>query len=169
MNTIEIKAPLTVVRDFLLKPELVLRLNPSWHLKEIKAADNNSYAVILYDDRTDDSSRIILNIEGSEGSVNYIINSSTIEFSMHEVNPSVTKITVKGNFFRKEDLSYWLKGLQNYIILTEKQSSFVKWLLDRFWLRMTPSQRRITIIIIIAESVGLIALIAVVIVLKIMR
>ena len=105
MNTIEIKAPVTIVRDFLLKPELVLRLNPSWYVKEIKAADNNSYAVTLYDDRTDDSSRIILNVEVSEGSVNYIINSATIEFMTDEVKPSVTKISITGNFFEKEDLA----------------------------------------------------------------
>jgi hypothetical protein len=169
MNTIDIKAPVNIVRDFLLKPELVLRLNPSWYVKDIKAADDNSYAVTLYDDRTDDTSRIILNVVVSEGSVNYIINSAMIEFLTKEVKPSVTRISITGIYFRKEDLSYWLKGLQNYIMLSEKQSSFVKWLLDRFWLRMTPSQRRITIIIITAEGVGLIALIAVIIVLRLMK
>ena len=74
-----------------------------------------------------------------------------------------------GNFFREEDLPYWLKGIQNYIGLEQRQSRFIKWLLERFWLRMSPSQRRIAMIIIIAEGIGLAALIAVAIVLQLMK
>jgi hypothetical protein len=54
-------------------------------------------------------------------------------------------------------------------MLQEKQGKAIKWFLDRLWLRMSPSQRRIALIIIIAEGIGLVALIAVVIALQIIK
>ena len=169
MNTIDIKAPAAMVRNFFLNPDIALRLNPSWHLKHIQAIQNNSYALTIYDDRTEDSCQVILSVEILEKSINYRINSDVIEFSAEEMSPAMTKLSIRGNLFRKEDLPYWLKGIQNYIMLEEKKSKIIKWLLDRFWLRMSPSQRRIALILVIAEGIGLVALIAVVIVLQIMK
>jgi hypothetical protein len=169
MNTIDIQAPAAMVRKFFLNPDIALRLNPSWQVKEIKATGNNLYALTLYDDRTEDSCQVILFVEVFEKSVNYGMNSAEIEFSTEERKPALTRLSIRGNFFREEDLPYWLKGLQNYIGLEQRQSRFIKWLLDRFWLRMSPSQRRIAMIIIIAEGIGLAALIAVAIALQLMR
>jgi len=169
MNTIDIKAPAEIVRNFFLNPDIPLRLNPSWQVKEIKAAGNNVYDLTLYDDRTEDSSKVILSVEVFGKSVNYRMNSAVIEFSTEEMKTALTRLSIQGNFFREEDLPYWLKGLQNYIGLEQRQGRFIKWLLDRFWLMMSPSQRRIAMIIIIAEGIGLAALIAVAIVLQLMK
>jgi hypothetical protein len=170
MNTVTIKAPLEMVRDFFLKPDIVLRLNPSWYVREIEAADKEGlYSLTLYDDRTDDIRKFILHVEVWEKTICYIMNSNMVEFFIDEISPNIIRLSVNGDIFRKEDLPYWLRGLKNYIHLEAKQRRNIKWLLDRFWLRMTPSQRRITIIIILAEGIGLIALIAVVIALKIMK
>ncbi len=169
MNTIDIKAPAAMVRKFFLNPDIALRLNPSWQVKEIKATGNNLYALTLYDDRTEDSCQVILSVEVLERSVNYGINAAVIEFLTEEMKPALTRLSIHGKFFREEDLPYWLKGIQNYIGLEQRQSRFIKWLLDRFWLRMSPSQRRIAMIIIIAEGIGLAALIAVAIVLQLMK
>jgi hypothetical protein len=169
MNTVDIKASAGRVRKFFLNPDIVLRLNPSWNLKHIQAIQNNSYALTIYDDRTENSCQFILSVEMIENSVNYRINSNIIEFLTEEISPALTKLSIRGNLFRKEDLPYWLKGIQNYIMLEKKKGKVIKWLLDRFWLRMSPSQRRIALIIVIAEGIGLVALIAVVIVLQIMK
>ncbi|MDQ7786237.1 MAG: hypothetical protein RDU01_01385 [Thermodesulfovibrionales bacterium] len=169
MNTIDIKAPAAMVRNLMLNPDIALRLNPSWQVKEIKATGNNLYALTLYDDRTEDSCQVILSVEVFGNSVNYGMNSAEIEFSTEEMKPALTRLSIRGNFFREEDLPYWLKGLQNYIVLEKRQSRFIKWLLDRFWLRMSPSQRRIAMIIIIAEGIGLAALIAVAIAMQLMK
>lgn len=166
---IDIKTPLAVVRNILLNPDIVLRLNPSWYVKEIKAADKDLYALTLYDDRADETYSIFINIEASEKSINYKINSNKIEFLMDEIKPSVTRISVKGDFFKEADLPYWLKGLKNYIQLETKQSRIMKWFFDRFWLRMTPSQRRIAMMVIIAEGIGFIALIIVIVALKLFK
>jgi hypothetical protein len=71
--------------------------------------------------------------------------------------------------FRNEDLPYWLKGVRNYMLLRERQSRVITWFLDCVWLRMTPSQRRIAVIVIMAEGVGFIALLAVIVALKFLR
>jgi len=169
MNTISIKAPAGFVRKFFLDPYHVLRLNPSWYVKQITAEDTGAYAITLYDDRSDESSQICLNIEVHGQSIHYRMNSDTIDFFVDEATPLLTELSIKGNFFRGEDLPYWLRGLKNYIQLEVKQGGIAKWLLDRFWLRMTPSQRRIAIIIIIAEGTGLAALAAVVVALRLMQ
>ncbi len=169
MNSVNIKAPLDIVRDIFLKPNIVLRLNPSWYVKKIEATDKGLYALTLYDDRTDETCQIFLNVEVWEKSINYIINSNRIDFLIDEIKPSKVRLSISGDFLNEADIPYWLKGLKNYIQLEAKQSRIMKGFLDRFWLRMTPSQRRITIIIILAEGIGLIALIAVVIALKLIK
>jgi hypothetical protein len=169
MNSIEINTPATAVRKFFLNPYIVLTLNPSWYVKEIKAADKDMYDITLYDDKTDGISRIVLTVEMRENSINYKMNGDVTEFFIHEMSPSVTGLSVKGNFFREEDLPYWLKGLKNYIRLEASKSGIVKLLLDKFWLRMTPSQRRIVLIIILAEGIGLAALAAVILALKLLK
>ena len=103
MNNIDIKAPLNIVRDFFLKPEIVLRLNPSWYVKEIKVTDKALYEITLYDDRTNETSLFFLNVGVWEKSISYKINSSRIEFFIHEVSPSITRLSIKGDFFREEN------------------------------------------------------------------
>lgn len=169
MNAIDIHAPGALVRNFFLTPEIPLRLNPSWHVKEIHENGSSRYTLILYDDRREDSSRIMLLVEEFENTVRYRINSDVIEFFIEETQPAHTRLSVCGNFVREEDIPYWLKGLQNYIGLEQRQSRVIKWLLDRFWLRMSPSQRRIAVIILIAEGIGLAALFAVAIALQLVK
>ena len=169
MMSVTINAPFDSVRDFFLKPDIVLRLNPSWHLREIEATDESLYSLTLYDDRADETIYMSLHVEMREKTICYIMNSSMIKFFIDEIKPEIVRLSITGDIFRKEDLPYWLKGLKNYIHLEARQSKIIKWLLNRFWLRMTPSQRRITIIIILAEGIGLLALIAVVIALKLIK
>jgi hypothetical protein len=169
MNTIEIKVTADSARECILNPDIVLRLNPSWYVKDINNVDKNVYDITLYDDKTDENIQIILAIEERNNVITYRMNSNVTEFIIHEVSPSITGMSIEGNFFRKEDLPYWLRGLKNYIQLEAGQSRIVKYLLDRFWLRMTPSQRRIALIIIIAEGIGVAALAAVVLALKLLK
>ena len=63
MNTIGIKAPADFVKTFLLDPYRVLRLNPSWYIRDIKAEDTGAYVITLYDDRSDETSQMTLKIE----------------------------------------------------------------------------------------------------------
>jgi hypothetical protein len=169
MSTIEINAPAATARDCILNPDIVLRLNPSWYVKDIKITDKDVYDITLYDDKTDEILQIVLAVEVRNNVINYRMNSNMTEFYIHEVSLAITGLSIKGDFFREEDLPYWLKGLKNYIQLEARHSRIVKYLLDRFWLRMTPSQRRIALIIILAEGMGLAALAAVVLAIKLLK
>lgn len=169
MNKIDIKAPGDIVRNVLLNPDIILRLNPSWYIRKLDNIDKGLYDVTLYDDRTDDTLQIHLKVEEYEKSVSYEMNSQTIRFMVDEAGSSVTTLSIQGDLFREDDLKYWMKALRNYIILEVRQGGITKWFLDRFWLRMTPSQRRISIIIIIAEGIGLAALIAVIVAIQLMK
>jgi len=169
MNTIRINAPADFVITFLLDPYRVLRLNPSWHVREITTVDTGAFEITLYDDRSDETSKLTLKIELHEQSIHYRLNSDTIEFFVDEQTALLTGLSIKGDYFRGEDLPYWLRGLKNYIQLEAKQGGIAKWFLDRVWLRMMPSQRRIAAIVIIAEGIGFAALIAVALALRILR
>lgn len=167
--SVTIEAPLNIVKAILINPNTILRLNPSWYIKEINSIDESSYSLILYNDRTNETCSIIINIEVSERSIGYKINSNRIDFLIDEIKPSKVRLSISGDFLNEADIPYWLKGLKNYIQLEAKQSRIIKGLLDRFWLRMTPSQRRITMIIIIAEGIGILVLIVTIIALRLIK
>ena len=169
MNTITIPSPSERIIDFILNPEPVLRLNPSWHVRGIEADREGSYALRLYDDRADVTMHIALRVKVREKAICYIMNSEMIVFSVDELEPTTSRLTITGGMFRNEDLPYWLRGVRNYMLLEEKQSRVIKWFLDSVWLRMTPSQRRIALMIIMAEGIGLIVLIAVIIAFTILK
>jgi hypothetical protein len=169
MNSISIKAPADRVREFILNPVPVLRLNPSWHIRKSEAAGKGMYSLRLYDDKTDETVQINVQIEVREKTICYIMNSKMIQFFVDETGPEFSRLSIEGDMTRNADLPYWLRGLKGYILLEGKKGSVSKWFLDNVWLKLTPSQRRITVIIIMAEGIGLIALIAVVIALKLLK
>jgi hypothetical protein len=169
MSSISIKAPVDRVRNFILSPETVLRLNPSWHVRGIEADGENIYSLSLFDDSADATMQISLQVEVHEEAICYIMDSEMIMFIVDELEPSLSRLTITGDMFRNEDLPYWLKGVRNYMLLRERQSRVITWFLDCVWLRMTPSQRRIAVIVIMAEGVGFIALLAVIVALKFLR
>jgi hypothetical protein len=169
MNTLDISAPEHIVRDVILNPDILLRLNPSWFIEQITPEGKGSYEVTLYDDKTEDTSRVQVTVEDLEQSIRYTMNAVAMEFFIHHAGKGKTGLAVHGSLSRESDFPYWMRGLRNYIRLEAGQGRIAKWFLDRCWLRMTPSQRRITVIIIIAEGISIAALIAVVIALKLMR
>ena len=57
------------------------------------------------------------------------------------------------------ELDAWLKSVAWYLMLQNKNtlwSKFWKFFMDRLWLRMSPSGRRIVILVVIAEASGFI-------------
>lgn len=169
MKAVDISAPFETVKAFFLNPEKVLRLHPAWYITDLKCSDKGIYDITLYDDRTNDSRQMKLEVVFREMTINYIFDSDVIEFSINKLEPAMIRVEVHGGILRNEDVPYWLRGLQNYMAMETGRGRFMKWFLDRFWLRMTPSQRRIALIVLIAEGIGLAAFIAVVIVLRLMK
>lgn len=170
MISVTLKGTLEIVRSFFfLNPITVLRLNPSWHVQETNTSDEGLCSMQLYDERSEKGIQVNLHVEMHEKEIRYIMDSNMITFSLYELEPGKVRLAIAGDMFADEDLTYWLKGIANYMQLEVRRSKIIKLFLDRFWLRMTPSQRRIAIIIIVAEGIGLIVLIGVVIALKLVK
>jgi hypothetical protein len=169
MNQANINAAFETVRRIILNPDVILRLNPSWHIRKILSDRQGLYEIALYDDSSDEEMHVSLKVVVREREICYIMDSKMIVFSLSEIAPHITRVAVGGDLARSADIPYWLRGIVNYIHLEARQSRVIKRFLDRIWLRMTPSQRRVAIIIILAEGIGLIALIGVVIALKFIK
>lgn len=55
----------------------------------------------------------------------------------------------------KRELNLWVKSVANYLLIQERKtlrSRVWKWFIDRFWLKMSPSGRRIVFFIIVIEA-----------------
>jgi len=170
MISVTLKAPLEMVRAFFsLSPIAVLRLNPSWHVQKKEVSNEGLCSMQFYDERLEKGIHVNLQVEVHEKEIRYIMDSNMIIFSLDELEPGKVRLAIAGDMFADEDLTYWLKGLENYMQLEVRRSKIIKLFLDSFWLRMTPAQRRIAIIVIVAEGIGLIVLIAVVIALRLVK
>ena len=70
---------------------------------------------------------------------------------------------------RLAELQLWLQAVAGYLALASRNSRrarLVRWLIDRFWLRMTPTARRVSLLIVAMELLALILLVAVLLVLR---
>lgn len=55
------------------------------------------------------------------------------------------------------DINLWLKSIINYISISQKTNIFnkvYKWFIDRIWLKLSPSGRRIVFLVVIAEGIA---------------
>ncbi len=65
---------------------------------------------------------------------------------------------------RLAELNLWLDAAGGYLTLaarTDRKARLGRWLLDRFWLRMSPMSRRISLIIVGMEGLALLLFIAI--------
>lgn len=147
-----------------------LRLSPYWSLKELKSTsgipikEGSRYeATIEYyaKEITEthgleiveflQDKKIFFKVEnGVLKEINFIIekNDNGIRLTHQFLIDSIEDETVlKGT---KNELFYWLRSIGEYLKLAEGKTlrqRFLKWLMDRAWLRLTLSERKIAIII----------------------
>lgn len=71
---------------------------------------------------------------------------------------------------RRAELNLWLDAAAGYLAIAarrDRRGRLGKWLLDRFWLKMSPTSRRVGLIVIAMEALALLLFIAAVLVNKI--
>jgi hypothetical protein len=71
---------------------------------------------------------------------------------------------------RLAELNLWLDAAAGYLAIAarrDRRGRMGKWLLDRFWLKMSPTSRRVGLIVIAMEALALLLFIATVLVYKI--
>ena len=154
----------------LLDLNVILRLSPYWSLKKLKSISDipikegsRCEATIEYyaKEITEthglevveylQDKKISLKVEnGVLKEINFIIekNDNGIRLTHQFLIDSIEDETVlKGT---KNELFYWLRSIGEYLKLAEGKTlrqRFFKWFMDRVWLRLTLSERKIAIIV----------------------
>ncbi|MCS7149688.1 MAG: hypothetical protein RMI93_02970 [Caldimicrobium sp.] len=151
--------------------ELLLRLNIQWHLKEHnfpKAIQSNgTYTCILHHEGL--SKDILYKVK-----VEYRSNPTVIDLSFDGELPQQVCFTIREDngktlldmVVKKESLSHeeqmelnlWIKSIINYAMITESKSPLTKvwkFLLDRFYLRLSPTGRRVVFLVVVSEIFAL--------------
>ena len=172
-GSIKIPLPQEKIVPFFYGLEKWFRLNPQWQVLSIEGAchikKGDRFGLKVRYDRTE-------NLINYDGVVEELIDGCVLSVCLNAED--TRRITVyfenKGNssVLRQEEiiendgspvgqgeLNAWLKSVAWYLTLQIKNtlwSKFWKFFMDRLWLRMSPSGRRIVLLIVIAEATGFI-------------
>ena len=149
--------------------ERLLRLNPQWAVLsaegDLTPAKGAQFAVNVRYDRSDKEIKYTARIE------EFIEGELLIIRLDADVMPRVFSVTIRDegassiieyneagseefSLEEKRELNLWLRSIANYIIIQQKKTLFSKawkWFLDKIWLKMSPTGRRIVLIIIFTE------------------
>ncbi|MDO8958118.1 MAG: hypothetical protein Q7U85_00120 [Rhodocyclaceae bacterium] len=170
-----VAAPPELIAQFFAEGEAWYRLNPEWEVLALEKAVGGDRLKVRY--------------ERSEQEVEYCRRPASADFSetggivelMGEVPRTITltwdrqdggptRLGYRETFAespeieRVAELNLWLDAAGGYLTLaarTDRKARLGRWLLDRFWLRMSPMSRRISLIIIGMEALALLLFIAI--------
>lgn len=175
-RSILVAAPVDRVVRFFVDGEAWYRLNPEWEVLSLQ--------------RDNDDQRLKVRYERSEQEAEYCRHASadfraaggritfageparTIGLTLSPAGAH-TRIDYREDFpaaletARLAELNLWLDAAAGYLAYaarTDRRARLAHWLLDRFWLRMSPMSRRISLMIVGMEFLALLLFIAIVII-----
>ena len=180
-HSILIAAPAERVVRFFMDGEAWYRLNPEWEVLSLE--------------RLGDEQRLKVRYERSEQEVEYCRHANAdfqatggrVTFAGNPARVIGLTCTPMGNHTRvdyREDfpeaietarlaeLNLWLDAAAGYLAYaarTDRRARLAHWLLDRFWLRMSPMSRRISLMIVGMEFLALLLFIAIVVIYRFTR
>lgn len=180
-RSLSIAAPIALVAQFFRDGESWYRLNPEWEVVAL--------------DQTGDPRRLKVRYERSEreaeycrvASADFALNGGMIEL-MGEPGRTIELIlTPQGEMrtrldwrecfpepldpARRAELNLWGDATAGYLAFAarkDRRARLARWLLDRFWLRLTPTARRVSLLILGMEALALLLFIAIVIIYRVM-
>lgn len=153
--------------------ERLLRLNPQWGVLSIQgdltAAKGSQFVINVLYDRSEKEikydAKIEEYIEGELITIRLDADFMSRFFSFTVIDDgdaSVIKYNETGSgepqVEKKREIFLWLRSIANYITIQEKKTLFSrvwKWFLDKVWLKMSPSGKRIALIVVISELLAL--------------
>lgn len=179
---ITIDQPRRIVANFFTKPETWFRLNPEWELRELhigrETADFLNFSMQVLYDRTEleaeylgkicqlpENEGITLQLDGEPLRQIQILFSGIGETVTSLVYEELGESPLEP---RKEtELVLWLKSTADYLEICSRRSwhwRMVRYLLDKIWLKLNPTGRRVVFLIIAFELAALVLLIGLLIV-----
>lgn len=169
--SIKIPLPQEKIFPFFYGLERWFRLNPQWEVLSIEGAchikKGDRFGLEVRYDRTD-------NQVTYDGVVEELIDGSVLSvrldaeksrrITIHFADKGGTSILRQEEVMENEgqpmediELTPWLKSVAWYLTLQNKNtpwSKFWKFFMDRLWLKMSPSGRRIVLLVLIAEALS---------------
>jgi hypothetical protein len=165
--------------DLLADLETVLRLGPQWDVKSLKmegpVAQNCNFVLEVEYDRTEapvcfsgkveefaSGKALRLVMQAPEHNVDFSVNLSEspegilIAFRITAVPPPVV------DDLREYDM--WARSFVNYVKISASRKPHTKiwkWFLDRWWLKMTQSGKRLVFFVVVADGFSVVFLAAI--------
>jgi hypothetical protein len=165
---------------------LMLRLSPYWSLKKFKPLSEgipgtgSRFEAVIEHYEKESTENLILEIiefynnqkislkieEGILKQINFVIesNSEGVRLTYQFLLDSDDESLIKGS---KHELHYWLRSIAEYLKLAGAESfykKFFKWFMDKVWLRMTLSERKIAIIMVSISIIEIILLLVLILI-----
>lgn len=167
-------APPALAARFFGEPDAWWRLNPEW---EVLAHEPGRLRVRYERSEAEEEWRIRPSKFSDDGGVVVLegAHPRRIELSWRALPAGGTALGYREAFdapiedARRAELNLWLDAAAGYLALAarrDRRARLGKWLLDKAWLRMSPTSRRVGLIIVAMEALALLLFIAVVIVVR---
>ncbi|MDP1606940.1 MAG: hypothetical protein Q8L93_09930 [Rhodocyclaceae bacterium] len=185
-----VAAPVELIARFFAEGEAWYRLNPEWEVLALEKAAGGDRLKVRYE-RSEQEVEYRRPHDGggtaerrpasadfcaTGGVVEFVGETSrTITLSWDRQDGGLTLLGYRETFAeppesgRMAELNLWLDAAGGYLTLaarTDRKARLGRWLLDRFWLRMSPMSRRISLIIVGMESLALLLFIAILLIYK---
>jgi hypothetical protein len=175
-RSILIAAPVNLVAQFFIDGEAWYRLNPEWEVLSMERRGADQILKVRYE-RSEQEAEYRRHAEAdfhaAGGRIAFAGEPArTIELTLTSAGTH-TRVDYREEFAtaletaRLAELNLWLDAAAGYLAYaarTDRKARLAHWLLDRFWLRMSPMSRRISLMIVGMEFLALLLFIAIVII-----
>ena len=172
-----VAAPPELIARFFAEAETWFRLNPEWEVLAINNDANGQRLRVRYErseQETEYRRHASADFCATGGVIEFVGElPRTIKLSWDRQEGGLTRLGYRETFVeppesgRVAELNLWLDAAAGYLTLaarTDRKARLGRWLLDRFWLRMSPMSRRISLIIVGMEALALLLFIAILLV-----
>jgi hypothetical protein len=172
-----IAAPAAVVAQFFRDGEAWYRLNPEWEVVSLDKQGNPQLLKVRYERSEQEATYCRpASADFSHGGGTITLTGDptrTITVTLTPLGEMQTRLDWRETFSepvetaRRAELNLWLDAAAGYLAYaarTDRRARLAHWLLDRFWLRMSPMSRRISLMIVGMEFLALLLFVAIVII-----
>ncbi|MCX8070149.1 MAG: hypothetical protein N2738_06565 [Thermodesulfovibrionales bacterium] len=176
LYSISIKANVKEIFQCITNISNLFLLNPQWHLIHLQKPESlnsgDAFIIKVKYDRTDREEEIKVKIdsyvEPSLFSMTLVCdNSRKIVFNLSQQD-EITKIEYKEtkeddfSIEEKREIIYWIRSIGNYYFICKSKTPWGRlwrYFVDKCWLKMSPSGKRMLLFIVIFEILTLLFLV----------
>lgn len=173
-RTLTVAAPAETVAAFFADREAWFRLNPEW---EVLALDADNLKVRYERSEAEAEYRVefrrVAGADFGEDGGEVMLTGEpprTVHLRWQAFDAKRTQIAFAEEFAapletrRLAELNLWVDAAAGYLTVCarhDRRGRLMRWLLDRFWLKLSPTARRVGLLVIAMEALALLLFIAV--------